>query len=254
MRSRPIKTAAIATLIGCSVPGTIIAQDAEWDLHSDPVQDVSVASVEYEGGALVAVQCQARELSVVFRGVAASQGTTRNVLIRRADGSTRETVLTAIEGSNLFTTRGAGDARFIRAGGQTTISSIPDDPRPFRLEVALPTLPTGVDSVLRYCGYHLSDDRDALPDSNNLLVRRPALEMPPFSRSYTVVRVEMSCLVSEGRLSACRSERETPTAPEVGAATARHADGRRLTFREGTEAEAEGGVIELVVTGNRIYR
>ena len=122
------------------------------------------------------------------------------------------------------------------------------------MELALPTQPAGVDGVLSSCGFGLSDDRDDLPDISDLVTTWPPIQMPPFSRNYTVVQVEITCLVSLGRLSGCRSERETPSAPEVGAATARRANGLRVGIRRGAEAEAEGGLLEFVVTGNRVYR
>lgn len=254
MGSRLKLVSVLAALSTLFAPSFVVAQDAEWDFASDPSKDLAVVSVEFAGGAFIAIQCQTRQLNVIFGGVPEAQTPARDVLITRADGATREAVLFPVEGSSLFRTPLEGHARFLRAGGQTTIISNSDDPRPFRMELALPTDPAGVNSVLISCGLSLSDDRDALPDVSHLLTTFPAVEMAPFSRDYTIVRVELTCLVSAGRLSGCRSERETPHAPEVGAATAQRANGRRLAIRRGGEAEAEGGRLELVVTGNRIYR
>lgn len=164
---------ALCGLIALLVPGGSIAQDEGWDYYTDPAQDMTVASVEYGGGVLVAIQCQARQLSVIIGGVPASRGSTRSVLLTRTDGATRQTELFPIEGSSLYRSRGLMDARFLRAGGRTTISSTADDPQPFRMALDLPTQSAGVDNVLTSCGFNRSDDRDALPDVSHLLATFP---------------------------------------------------------------------------------
>lgn len=211
-----------------------------------------MASVEFGEGVLVAVQCRNRQLNIIMGGIPRADQPTRSVSIIRADGKSRQTALSAIEGSALFRSSNAADARFLRAGGRTTVASLPRDPRPFQMALELPSRSAAVADVLTSCGHSLTDDRDDLRDVSDLLIRLPRIEMPELSRAYTAVRVELSCLVADGRLTACRSDRETPAAPEVGVATAQRANGLRLSLKD--QAEAEGGVVEIVVTGNRVRR
>lgn len=254
-RNCPSFSRALASCVTAAVwmmAGSVVAQDDDWDFHAEPSKRLALASVEFGDGLLIAVQCQAAELNVIIGGVPGSDSSIRSVLVTRADGRSRRVVLSAVEGSSLFRSRNARDARFLKGSGQTTITSVPGDARPFRMDIALPSQATGVNNVLTSCGYALDDDRDFLTDVSDRLVSTPALEMAPFARTYTIVRVELSCLVSEGRLTACRSDHERPSAPEVGLATARLANGYRLSLKDG--ANADGGVLEIVVTGNRIYR
>lgn len=253
MRSRLPLAFATCFLTSGLMASSISAQDADvdWD-YVETSPRMAQASVEFGGGVLVAVQCQAEQLNVIIGGVPNSGEPTRSVLITRADGQSRQMELSAVEGSDLLRSWRAPDARFLRAGGQTTMASLPEDTHPFRMEVPLPTQKAGVDNVLTACGYSLADDRDSLTDVSDLVARAPLFDTPRLPRRYTRVTVELSCLVSEGRLAACRSEHETPIAPEVGAATARLADGRRLALKEG--ADAEGGVLEIVVVGSSARR
>lgn len=234
------------------VPWAAATQDADWDFHVDPSQERTRAGVQFSGGALVAVQCDAGKLSILLGGLPTAQTPRRSVLITREDGLSRLSVISAIEGSNLSWTDDARLARFLRASGQTTIASTTGDSRPFRMEIGLPTQPSHVDAVLSSCRYPLSDDRDALPDVSHLLTEGPMIEIPSIPRRYERIRVEVSCLVEAGRLSQCRSGHQTPSAPSIGAATARRANGQRVSLKPGTQAEAEGGVLDVVVVGSRI--
>ena len=120
------------------------------------------------------------------------------------------------------------------------------------MQLDLPPQSANLDRVLTDCAYPLVDPRDELADASDLIIAQPMIEMPTFSRRYTVVRVEVSCVVSNGRLTACQSDHETPPAPEVGRATARRANGTRVSLRE--PVAAEGRLLDIVVTGDRIYR
>ena len=241
-----------ALLAASLLAGPALAQEADWDLSANPSQGVTTASVEFGEGVLLAIQCRNRQLNVIIGGMPGAGEPTRAVAITQADGQSHNAVLSAIEGSPLFRTPSAPVARFLRGGGQTTVASRPGDPRPFRMVLDLPQQSAAVAEVLTTCGYTLADDRDALTDVSDLLVRPPRIEMPAFSSAYTIVAVELSCLVAEGRLAQCRSDRETPAAPEVGAATAERANGIRLSLKD--QAQADGGVLEIVVTGNRVRR
>lgn len=241
-----------ALLAASLLAGPALAQEADWDLSANPSQGVTTASVEFGEGVLLAIQCQNRQLSVIIGGIPGPDEPTRSVSITRGDGQSHNTVLAAVEGSALFRSRSPHMARFLRGGGQTAVASRPEDPRPFRMVLDLPRQSAAVANVLTACGYALAEDRETLPDISDQLTRLPRIQMPPFSRDYTIVSVELSCLVAEGRLAHCRSDRETPAAPEIGAATARLADGVRLSLKD--QAQADGGVLEIVVTGNRIRR
>lgn len=247
----PFGAALLFSAIAAS--GASRSQDADdWDFGTDASKGVTLASVEFGNGASVAVWCQENRLVLLFDGVPASDTETRPISITREGGLTRRSYLARVEGSSLVRTEDARAARLLRAGGQITVSSIAGDARPMRMQFDLPAQSTSVGRVLTACGYPLTDDRDTLPDASDLVARYPRLEMASFSNRYTTVKVELSCIISGDRLTDCRSDHETPSAPEVGSATARRANGALVTLKDGVVAD--GSLLEIVVTGSRVSR
>lgn len=236
----------------CAFATPLAAQEADWDLSTAPAQELTLASLEFEGGALAAVQCQAGELNLILGGVPSSGAKTRSVLVTRADGQSRRMDLHAIEGSDLLRSSSARDVRFVGVGGDTTVASTEDEPRAFRMALDLPRHSANVNNVLTACGRALEDDRDALPDAEDLLTRLPSLEIASLPRFHPRIQLEISCIVSQGALTACRSDHESPSEPDVGARTARTANGVRLSLSD--PAAAEGRVLDVVLTGTQIRR
>ena len=127
-----------------------------------------------------------------------------------------------------------------------TIASVAGEARPMRMQVNLPAQSANLDGVLTVCGYPLADPRDSMTEVSDLIIKYPALQLPQLDREFVVVRIELSCIVSEGRLTACQSDHETPAVPSLGAAMARRANGAEITLQDG--AVAEGGLVDIVAT------
>lgn len=253
MPTMPRVTLGLLGLCGSLMATGAVAQDTDdWDFLVDPAKDLTVAGVEFGGGVSLAVQCQGGALSMIVGGAPLSTAPIRAVSLTRDNEPSRRSYLNPIEGSSLWKSGDARAVRWLRRGGKITIASIPGQPHPMRMQIDLPGQSANVDRVLTACGYPLADSRDELADASGMLAARPRLEMPPFPHRYTIVRVELSCIISNSRLTACQSDHETPSAPEVGAATARRANGARVTLNDGVNAD--GTLLEVVVTGNRIYR
>jgi len=104
--------------------------------------------------------------------------------------------------------------------------------------------------VLTACGLALVNPIDDAPSAADLLVQVPALEIPEtVSRRHDQIQIEIDCLIANGRLSACQSERQVPADPAAGAITARAANGTRVRVTDATAAE--GRRVTVVVTGAR---
>ena len=246
--------AIVIGLFGMATASVAVAQDTDdWDFLVDPERkDLTVAGVQFEGGASLSVQCQGGMLSLFVGGIPMSGRNFRAFSIMGDDGLSRLSHFTRVEHTNLLHANDARAVRFLRTRERITIASSAGELQPMRMQLDLPALSANLDRVLTACGYPLVDSRDDLADVSDLIINPPIIEMPTFSRRYTVVRVEVSCVVSNGRLTACQSDHETPSAPEVGRATAQEANGTRVSLSD--PAAAEGRLFDVVVTGDRNYR
>jgi hypothetical protein len=229
-----------------------VQADDGWDVMSDPTRHLVAAGVQFDGGVSLAVQCEAGQLMLVLGGVPEADDAIRRFDAVRADGASQATYWTLPSGSQVLTSRDVRTIRFIRTGGRLTLASGPGEPRPTRVEMNLPTNPAGLDQVLGACGRPLSDPRDALEALGDLMLESPRLEIFGDLSRVRNVRVEISCVVKAGKLADCQSDNETPTAPEIGRETARHANGYRMKLSD--PVAAEGRVLDVVVTGSRIVR
>lgn len=244
--------------------GQASAQDG-WDFDVSPAGDVTIASVTYDGGVGLAVQCRNGILDVAILGLPAalpdeiSQYQTRP-LFTGFDA-------TALEHAPWKTSPDSGvalsalpqrRARALKRGGVFLVrtSPPPGSSTPRRLEIPLPTDGAAIDRTLEACGQKTVDPRDDLLLLEDLISveewgRSRLFEMPP-STSWTPTRVEVSCIVAEaGRVRDCQVESESE--PGLGARMLRDARNVRFGLRENAEA-AVGRVIYMVVQGERIRR
>lgn len=226
----------------------VVAQDGDWD-YSTASDGTTQARVDFDSGVMIAVQCRADQLMVAVGGVPGQTGASRNVVVTRSDGHSRKLTLTAVANTPLLTSQDPADARFLRAPGPITIMSSSDDVHPFKMSLESPAESSRVDDVLTACGYSTARDRDGLQDVSKYLIDLQPLEMPAMPRRYDLVSVELSCFVVQSRLKECRSDRETPRAPQIGAAAARLANGRRVKLAADAPVD---GILHVVVTGNRV--
>ena len=253
MTPRPgLLLASLLCLAGlASASWSRVQEGDDWDVTSAPDRDLVVATVQYASGAGIGIQCQGGKLKVVVVGMPTSTDEFRVFNATLANGDTRRTYWTGNAGP--MTTGSARLARFLKQGGKLTLTSLPDAPHPARAEFDLPAQTSGIDQVLSACGYPLSDPRDDLPQSDDLLSARPRLEMPPSAMNrHPIFEVELSCIIASGRLSQCQSDHQIPRDPVGGERTARAANGAATRLTD--LAAAEGRVIDLIIVGQRIRR
>lgn len=145
-------------------PSLATAQDADdWEFGEDAARQLTVATVRYDGGKAVVVQCEKSELKVAIVGLPASTTVTRHLDVTRADGRRDRQGWFATPGQTVFTSTVAGrDARFLRGGGLFDLRSAAGDAAPVHATFDLPTQNANLDRVLAACGYAATDERDAL--------------------------------------------------------------------------------------------
>lgn len=223
----------------------------DWDVAADPSRDLTIASVAYSSGITLQVQCLGGALDVGVSGlppaVAAAHGFER----RRSDGRTHPSYwIGAEDGVTMLSAQPARDARSFRAGGALTLRPVAQGPGPTRIHLDLPAQATGIDRVLSACGRALVDPRDDMLEAGDLLVEGPSLQAPAAAAGQQgSYRIELSCLIAAGRLSACQSDSETPRDPVGGAAAAAQANGTVVSLSD--PQAAEGRRIDIVVMGER---
>lgn len=243
-----LASALMVCTIGVAAAAQTETPDDDWDVATDPTQDLVIAGVEYASGAILAVECRAGALNAWISGLPTNAVTGGRFTRSLADGRSVDSYWTlSTSGTQLTSASAARDARSFKSGGVLALVSTEHKGAPLSLRLDLPAQSAGVDRVLTACGRPLSDPRDALPDVSPLLSEWPRIPIAESASRHAHIRVEISCIVSAGRLTACQSDNETPKDARVGAATARRANGHRLRLTDA--AAAEGRLFELVVTG-----
>lgn len=141
-----------------------VQQDDDWEFAADPARSLSIASVRYEDGKAVVVQCAPAGLRVVVVGLSATTEENRVLAATRADGRADTQTWFAEPGATVFTASVNGrDARFLRGGGLFELRSPAGSTAPIRADFDLPTQNANLDRVLTACGYAVTDERDLLP-------------------------------------------------------------------------------------------
>jgi hypothetical protein len=216
-------------------------QDDDWEFAADPAQGLSIASVRYDDGKAVAVQCAPAGLRVVVVGLPATTERERVLAATRADGRSDTQTWFAEPGATAFTASVNGrDARFLRGGGLFDLRSPAGSAAPIHAAFDLPTQNANLDRVLTACGYAASDERDALPHVEDLKSKWQADHAeeiaraerggprPTSSRSRSVSSAsrrreappppprqpaDLSCVVRGGALVDCRFDHPPSGAP-----------------------------------------
>ena len=234
--------------------GGALAQDApavnDWDYAEDAGQKLAVASVEYAGGVSLIVQCLDGEFTVGIGGLSGFASSPVRLERRRADGRVEDTYWRPA-GDSLITSNSWRYGRWFRGGGRFILTGDPEGAPPVRLELTLPSQANNLDRVLTSCGSPLESPFDDALDVGRLMTEGPRIEMPPSAmRRHDLISVWVDCLVANGRLAACRSDRQRPIDPRAGAAVAREANGKRVGLSD--VGAAEDRTVEIVITGNRV--
>lgn len=238
------------------VAGSAVAQDgaggSDWDYAEDAGRNLSVASVEYSNGASLIVQCLGGDVTVGIGGLPGFTSSPVRLERRRSDGRVEDTYWRT-SGDSLITSDSGRYARSFRAGGRLILKGDPEGGPPVQLSLSLPQQSNNLDRVLTSCGSPLESPFDNALDVGRLMAVAPRIEMPPSAlRRHDLISVYVECLIADGRLTSCRSDRQRPVDPQGGAAVAREANGTRVGLSD--VAAAEGRVVEIVVTGNRVRR
>ncbi len=160
-----------------AVTNAPVRQDDDWEFVADPARNLSAASVRYEDGKAMVVQCAPAGLRVVLVGLPATTERERVLSATRADGRSDTQTWFAEPGATAFTASVNGrDARFLRGGGLFELRSPAGTAAPIRAVFDLPTQNASLDRVLTACGYALTDERDALPRAGEDLKTRWQVE------------------------------------------------------------------------------
>ncbi len=208
----------------------VMPQDDDWEFAADAARNLSAATVRYEDGQAVVVQCAPAGLRVVLVGLPASTERTRILAASRADGRQDTQTWFAEPGTTAFTASVSGRAaRFLRGGGVFELRSRAGSAAPVHAIFDLPTQNGNLDRVLTACGYAASDERDLLPragddlksqwqvDNAEEIARGPRRQRRSRSVSGGArgrdtappappppAPADLSCVVREGGLSDCR--------------------------------------------------
>ena len=228
--------------------------DDDWSSAQNVAAQTTVASVNTNSGLTLQVICHAGSLVVGMRGSPSLDGDYVRFQRHRPDGDISVSLWTNEAGRRVL--RSADPVRMARSfktDPELDLRLSNDGQPDVRISVPLPRQSSNLDAVLSACDYPLMDDRDQLASADEFLERFPAIAPPRSPRpQHDNVQVDLSCIVREARLRECRADRTYPRDDGFGAAAAREADGTwlRLTDAEG----AEGGRVDVVVTGARIRR
>lgn len=244
-------------LAGAAIARTSNVQTAavpasdDWDLQRDEATGLIAASIEYASGVGLRVQCQSGVLSLGLGGLPKATSRLRRFDATRGDGVTRSMVWRSVAEGQVLVSNAVRDARFLKTGGVLTLASTAGEADPVRVQLDLPSQSTGIDAVLEACGRPLTDLRDGLASADSLLTAAPTVVMAA-PRTREPVKLELSCLVANSRLSACQVDHETPANSGAAAPTAQRANGALLQLSD--PRAAEGRVIDIAVTSEHFPR
>jgi hypothetical protein len=230
------------------------AQDG-WDVEVDAERGIVVASVIYEGGVGIAVQCRDKTLDMVLLGLPPAVGDEvsdrgHRVLDTGPSGQTlRASSWRAQPGSPVATS--LYPARLARSlkGAEAYVVRIPahDDSPARRMAIPVPSDGTGLDQVLSACGRATEDPRDALPMVDPLLVPGWTVEGFDYTGLYPrpgdTLNTEYSCVLApENRVRDCRIEFQNPENSGGSRRFLASADRVTITY-DGTPGELDGHIV-----------
>lgn len=194
------------------------ASSQSWRAESNEAEDLTAAIAVWPSGHALVVRCQSDDLQVLLRfPTEVGRGGTFDLEGGRAMGLTlpwhQETgaVVFAREPSRAARWLLGGGNLTVRAGDDTSILGLPDDPGPVR-------------SALHACDRPEVDERDQLRWAGEISGWRvrPRPTQPPAWRrgDYEQAEVVLTCVVADrdGRLRDCVAERETPAGEGYGEA------------------------------------
>lgn len=254
--------------VGCALAGLagltaspVLAQDATasvvaeadgWDVEIDAARKITLASIRYDSGAGLIIQCRDGDLSTIILGLPATAApitpqngvTTRRLETGALDELAPMTWRSAPDGTSAVRGGNVRSIRDLKKGGRFIVRTVAAENDPARAMVFdLPSDPSGLDQVLTACGRPLSDPRDALRDvSAFVTVDRQHFGLdigtPPANGGLTY---EYSCIVApRGRVTDCMIELMRPASPELEARLLRSAPRARFDFGDDPDSLVGG--------------
>lgn len=246
--------AVFALCLGLAQAVPASAQDG-WDVETDAERGVTVASVIYEGGVGIAVQCRDYHLDLVVLGVPAPEEAEITELGHRVldTGTSADALVTsswkAEAGSPVATS--VYPARFARSlkGAEAYVVRIPahGDRPARRMAIPLPSDSAGIDQVLTACDRRTEDARDALPMIDPYLV--PGWEVEGFDysggRFEGTALLEYSCILTvENTVRDCQIDFERRADGGLGRKLVAN-QGRARVTHDLDPADLEGRIIYM---------
>ena len=235
---------AASPVLAQDTPAPVAAETDGWDIETDAARKITLASIRYDSGAGLIVQCRDGELSTIILGLPATAApvTPQNgVTTRRLEtGALNElapvTWRAAPDGTSAMRSGDVRRIRDLKKGGRFIVRTVAVEGDPARAMVFdLPSDPSGVDQVLTACGRALSDPRDALRDVSAFVTvdqRHIGLDGGSLPASGDLA-YEYSCIVAPGgRVRDCVIEFMRPASPEYEARLLRSAPRARFNFAD----------------------
>ncbi len=216
MKAALVITAALAL----ATPAAAQTADG-WDVRADPASGVIVAGAAFDSGLAIIFRCQAGSLDAILTGLPAGDFSGRRLELSFAGAEFEAQGWISAEPSTAaYSQRPARLARLARRGNGLAVRVPATDWDPARVyQMALPTEPSGLDTVLAACGVPMDDPRDrqqtyVRDDADPLgWTRQPAPVFPRGARAQGILsgRVTLSCVIgADARPQDCRVEMQSP--------------------------------------------
>lgn len=237
-----------------AAPTMVRAEDDDWEFQENPAQRTSVASVQYEGGQMIALQCREGALRLVMAGLPESSGQL-SLGATRADGRRTEQIWVSGAPGAYRSASPGRDARFLRGGGAFSVRTEPGASTVINATFDLPTRSANLDRVLTACGWALEDDRDLLEEAYEVSLDRPRRNRAVQADSRRPYRApahperEVSCIVRERRLTECRADHPPSARTSEVRSLLSAVRGKTVYVAEGVDpAVAEGKVFHAIAS------
>lgn len=242
----------IAAALALAAPAAAQTADG-WDLRADPASGVTVAGAAFDSGLAIIFRCQAGSLDAILTGLPAGDPGGRRLELSFAGADYEpQGWVNAEPTTAAYSQRPARLARMARRGQGLAVRVPATDWDQARVyQMALPTDPGGLDTVLDACGVPLEDPRDRLPtyvrnDADPLSwAVQPTPVFPPGAQQAGVLsgRVTLSCVIgADGRPEDCKVEMQSPASHGFDRAALAAAAAARFDLPDDT-ASAVGKLI-----------
>lgn len=251
----PVMTSVCLTMALLASPAFALSQNAvddDWDYGENTEHDTVAASVSYSSGQFLLAHCANNRFMLAIAGLPEQEGQGYSATVST---DTRNIIQTweKMGGVPRLSADPARDARLLRNGGTLAFTTPQTGQIPaVSVPLELPSQHANLDKVLAQCGYELADDRDHLERVD------PAMTLVGMRDGFTLTHtpsssIELTCIVTDGRLQACRRHRVLPGMPASRVDTkAAEWNGKRVQPQYA--ADNEGRVAHIYIPILRVVR